>query len=281
MSFIAILGAGALGGAVAHKLACRDRTPDVRLIDSEGRVAQGKTLDILQSSPIDRFTTRLSGAERLDAVAGASVIVIADTAAGDVEHGGEAGLATLRRVVSLDTEAPIVFAGATQRQLMTRAVAELHVPARRVVGSAPGALESAVRALAALECDGSGVEVQARVVGVPPHAAVIAWEEATAFGQPISAVVPAHRLAAISARVPSLWPPGPLALASAAARIVEAVVNGSRRRFTVFVSLDEAPVRGAVVAVPARLGRQGIERVLQPSLTRQERTRFENGLSIS
>jgi malate/lactate dehydrogenase len=184
-------------------------------------------------------------------------------------------------VVSLDTEAPIVFAGATQRQLMTRAVAELHVPARRLVGSAPGALESAVRALAALECDGSGVEVQARVVGVPPRAAVIAWEAATAFGQPISAVVPAHRLAAISARVPSLWPPGPLALASAAARIVEAVVNGSRRRFTCFVSLDEAPVRGAVAAMPARLGRQGIERVLQPSLTRQERTLFENGLSIS
>ena len=281
MSFIAIVGAGATGGALAQRLAARDRSRDVRLIDAEGSIAHGKALDVLQSSPIDGFGTRLSGSDRLEGAAGASVIIVADSARGDAEHNGEPALALLKRLVEMELSAPLVFAGATQRQLMARAVSELNLAAHRVIGSAPGALEAAVRALAALEYDGSGVDVQVRVLGVPPRAAVIAWEEATACGQPLGSIVPPHRLAAITARLPSLWPPGPLALASAGARVAEAIVNGSRRRLTCFVPLPDQPNRGVVVAMPVRLGPRGIERVIQPALTRQEQTQLENGLAIS
>jgi malate dehydrogenase len=276
MSFIAILGAGAIGGAIAHRLASRDRTREIRLIDLEERVAQGKALDILQSSAIAGFGTRITSAGRLEAVAGAGAIVVADPAAGEDEYAGETGLAMLRRVTTIETEAPIVFAGAGQRTLMKRAVTELHVERRRVIGSAPGALESAVRALAALELNGSGTGVQLLVLGVPPHDAVIAWEEAVAFGQPLREVVPAHRLLALSAQLPALWPPGPQALASSAARVAEATLNGSRRRFTAFVSLDQPPGRGAVVAMPLEIGPRGIVRVLEPVLSRQEQTSLEN-----
>ena len=55
MGFIAIVGCGALGGALAHKIAGRDRIAEVRLIDPEGRVAQGKALDILQASPVEQI----------------------------------------------------------------------------------------------------------------------------------------------------------------------------------------------------------------------------------
>jgi malate/lactate dehydrogenase len=92
-------------------------------------------------------------------------------------------------------------------------------------------------------------------------------------------MVPPHRLAAISARLPGLWPPGPFALASAAARVAEAVACGTRRRFTCFVTLDEPPYRLAVAAMPVKLGTGGVERILRPALTRQERTRMENALS--
>ncbi len=277
MSFTAILGAGAMGGALAHRLAARGRTREVRLIDLEGRIAQGKALDILQSSSIEGFNTRVSSGETLEAAAGADVIVVADAASGDQEHSGEHGLAMLRRIAAMDTTTPLVFAGATQRELMARTVSELHVARRRVIGSAPGALESAVRALIALELNGTGVAVQLLVAGVPPGAAVIAWESATAFGQPLSALVPAHRLLAISARLPGLWPPGPHALASAASRVAEAVANGSRRRYTCFVSVEEPPARDVVVALPVEVGPEGIRRVLRPALSRQEQTRLENG----
>nr|MBA3891848.1 hypothetical protein [Gemmatimonadaceae bacterium] len=218
MSFIAVLGAGSAGGALAYRLASRNRVREVRLIDPDGRIAQGKALDIQQSSPIEGFGTRVSGAENLEAAIGADAIVIADMARDDGEHAGEAGLALIRRIAAMEPAAPLVFAGATQRELMARTVTELRVERRRVIGSAPGALESAVRALVALELNGTGVEVRLLVVGVPPHAAVVGWEEATAFGQPVRALVPPHTLAAISARLTALWPPGAQALASAASR---------------------------------------------------------------
>ena len=281
MSFIAILGAGAIGGALAQRLAARDRVADIRLIDADVLIAQGKALDVLQSSALDAFGTRLSATDRLAAAAGAAVVLVADTARGNAEHSGESGLALVRHLTEMEGSAPLVFAGASQRRLMELVHAELDVPAHRLVGSAPAALESSVRALTALECDGTGVDVQVRVLGVPPRGAVIAWEEGTVAGQPIAAVVAPHRLAAISARLPGLWPPGPLALASAAARTADAIVNGSRRDLTCFVSLPDPPNRGKVAAMPARLGPRGIERLPRPALTRQEQTHLENGIALS
>ena len=279
MSSIAILGAGALGGALAHRLTSRGRVRDVRLIDAEGSIARGKALDILQSSAIDGFSTRVSAGDSIEAAAGADVIVIGDAGRGDAEHAGEQGLAMMRRMVSMETAAPLVFAGAGQRELMSRLVSELHVPGRRVMGSAPGALESAVRALVGLELNGSGTDVQLLVVGVPPRAALVAWEGATAHGQPLSELVPAHRLAAISSRLPGLWPPGPQVLASAASRVVEAIVNAGRRRYTCFAAKEEPPGRNAIVAIPVELGPEGIRRALLPALSPQEQTLFENALT--
>jgi malate dehydrogenase len=278
MGFIAIVGSGALGGAVAHALAVRDRVPEVRLIDPAGQVARGKALDIQQSSPIDSFSTRLTAAESIDAAVGADVVVIADAATGNVEHSGESGLGLLRHLVRAGNRAPILCAGASQRELIAKAVTELHLSRGLVLGSAPFALESALRALAGLVLDGSGVEVGLRVVGVPPRAAVVAWEEATAHGQPLSSQMAPHAIAGLSARIPGLWPPGPYALASAAARIVEALALGSRRRFSCFVVTDSGPQRAAVGAMPVELGRRGVERVLEPALTRLERTALENAL---
>ena len=60
MSSAAILGAGAVGSAIAQRLAERGRVREVRLIDENGPVAAGKALDILQSGPIGRYDTRLT-----------------------------------------------------------------------------------------------------------------------------------------------------------------------------------------------------------------------------
>ena len=261
MSFIAIIGSGPLGGAIAHKLAARDRVREVRLIDPEERIAQGKALDILQASPIENFSTRVVGIGSLPAVAGAGAIVIADAAAGNGEHTGEAGLALLRQIAALETSAPIVFAGAAQRELIARAIGELHIAGARLVGSAPFALESALRSLTGLSMDASGVEIGITVVGVPPHAAVVAWEEASVSGQPLASQLPPHEISALQARLSGLWPPGPYALASAASRVIEAIVSGSRRRFSCFVAAG----RGTVGAMPVELGEEGVRRVLEPS----------------
>jgi malate/lactate dehydrogenase len=122
--------------------------------------------------------------------------------------------------------------------------------------------------------DGTGSEVTLRVVGVPPRSAVVTWEEAMAHGQPLSSALAPHHIAALSDRIRSLWPPGPYALGSAAARVVEAIANGSRRRYSCFVAVRA----GIVAAMPVELGPTGIVRIHEPTLTRQERTMMENAV---
>lgn len=278
MSCIAVLGAGPLGGALADALARRDRIREVRLIDPAISAARGKALDIQQSAPIERFAARLSAADTPEAAAGAAVIVIADSVETGEEHAGDGGLPLLRRVLTAAGPTPILFAGARQRDLVGRAVGELRASRARVLGSAPMALESALRALTALALDAAAPEIALRVLGVPPDHAVVAWEEATASGLPLSSAVPPHVLAGLSARLPKLWPPGPYALAAAAARVAGALAHGSRRRFTCFVCLDSGPSRASVAAMPVELREGRIERVVEPALTRQERTLLENAL---
>lgn len=278
MSTVAIIGAGALGGALAHALAGRSRVSEVRLIDSEGRIAEGKALDILQSSPIEQFSTRMTAAPGYAAAAGADVIVFADPIGGG-EIAGEAGLAVVQQVARLDATAPLLFAGGLQRELMMHAIGELHVAPARLLGSAPLALESAVRALTAALVDVSPADLSIGIAGVPPRDAVIGWDAATAFHQPIATVLAAHHMSAMSSRLPALWPPAPYTLASAAARVAEALAHGSRRRYSCFAAVDAAGAgRNVVAAVPVEIRKGGIARTLTPALSRHERTAFENGL---
>ena len=276
-SKIALIGAGQIGGTLAHLVGLKG-LGDVVLFDIQEGIPDGKALDILQSSPLEGFAARIEAAQSLHSAAGAGAIVIADAAASGIEHTGETGLAMMRQIAAVESAAPLVFAGATQRDLIARTVAELHVPRSRVVGTSAGALESALRALVALAMDASGVDVHLNVVGAPPRGMVVGWEEATASGMPLRTQLAPHIMAALTSRIPNLWPPGPYALASAAARVVEGIVNGSRRRFSCLVSIDAGPSRNSVVAMPVEVGPLGIERVLAPALTRQERTQMENAI---
>ncbi len=276
MSFVAIIGSGALGGAVAHTLAVRDRVREIRLIDVEERVALGKALDIRQSSPIDQFATMVVGTGALAAAAGATAIVIADPASGGGEFSGEAGLALLRQLSAMESRAPIVCAGGSQRELIGAAIGELHIAEARLIGSAPVALESALRALAGLSMDSSGVPITLNVVGIPPHDAVVAWEEASVSGQPLTSHVAPHVIAGLNAKLPGLWPPGPYSLGTAATEVVLAIALSSRRRFSCFVKVGNR----SVAAMPVELGEEGVRRVIEPVLTRQERTRLENAIQI-
>jgi len=278
MSTIAIIGAGPLGGALAQALGRRSRVDEVRLIDPEGRIAEGKALDILQSSPVEVFNTRVTAATTYAAAAGASVIVLADLVQGG-EVAGEPGLALLRQLARMETTSPFLFAGGTQRELMARAIGELRLSPRRLLGSAPLALESAVRAVTAAMMDASPADLAIGVAGVPPRDAVIGWDAATAFNRPIAEVLAPHHLSSLTSRIAALWPPQPYALASAASRVAEALVDGSRRRYTCFAAIDVTGAgRALVAAVPVEIVKGGVGKTLQPALSRHERTAFENGL---
>jgi malate dehydrogenase len=279
--FIAIVGAGELGGATAQRLAELECVGEIRLIDPSEAVASGKALDILQAAPVERYATRLRGLADTRAVAGAAAVVIADRwGQPSTEWQGEDGLALLRGIWTLvsSDRTPIVCAGASHRTLVWAGVRELKIDRTRLVGSAPTAFEAAARSLVALAVDGAGRDIGLRVVGMVPESAVPCWSQATAGGALLTTLVTAATLAGLDARLPRLWPPAPYALGSAAAAVTSAIVSGSRRELTCFVALDgEVGVRRVVSALPVRLGPAGVLRIVEPALSPQERVRFDNG----
>jgi len=275
----AVLGAGELGGALAQKLALRGRFAEVRIIDRARGVAAGKALDIQQSSPLDGFATRVVGDDDPAAAAGAAVIAIADVSGPpNAEWIGDAALALVKRLAQLSA-APIVCAGPSHRALIAAAVRELHLEPARIVGSAPGALEAAIRAMVALETRGSASDVSLSIIGVPPDRVVIGWEHATVAGASLLAVIGPPQRSKVQARMPHLWPPGPTALAAAAARVVEGLAFGSRRRLTCFAAVRAPRTDGLrVAAVAVELEPGGVHRIAPASLSVQEQVSFENAL---
>lgn len=280
MHDVAIVGAGELGGTLAHVLARRDAAAAIRLIDDMGRVAAGKALDIMQAAPIEGFATPVSGSTDLWAAASAALIVIADRVDGG-EWQGEDGLMLLKRLTDLAVGSVVLCAGAAQRELIERGVRELHIARARLFGSAPEALRGAVRAIVALEANGSPRDVALTVLGVPPSQIVVPWEDATIAGFAATRVLDEQARRRIGARVAPLWPPGPHALASAAVRTIEAVFGRSRVVVTCFVAPDDSSGRRTrTAALPTRLGAAGIASVELPQLSVHDRVALDNAMML-
>jgi malate/lactate dehydrogenase len=280
MSVVAIIGAGDLGGALASRLASRNRVREVRLIDAAAGVAAGKALDILQAGPVEGSATRVTapaataatassaaatpatpgatGAADLSAVAGAAVIVIADEVGPPVkEIQAEAGLALLGRVRSHNAVAPIVCAGASHAWLVAHGAAELGIPATHLVGSAPLALVAALKALVALELNGSAQDVSLTLAGQPPQAVAVPWQTASVNGESLERLLDAPALRRIESRVRYLWPPGPYALAAAAARMTEGLIAGCRQTlcgFTADAADDDRGFSRTALSTSSRTG---------------------------
>ncbi|MCC0004450.1 MAG: malate dehydrogenase, partial [Methylobacteriaceae bacterium] len=72
---IALIGAGQIGGTLAH-LAGLKELGDIVLFDIAEGTPQGKALDLAESSPVDGFDARLSGANDYKDIAGADVIIV-------------------------------------------------------------------------------------------------------------------------------------------------------------------------------------------------------------
>ncbi|HTV02593.1 MAG TPA: hypothetical protein VMF13_18735 [Luteitalea sp.] len=224
MPFVAILGAGPLGGALTYALASRGRFDEIRLIDPEKTLAAGKALDILQSGPVDGYSTRVTGSASLDAAAGAWVVLLADPITPD----------PLKHIAELHRRSPgaiLVTADTAHHLVMARAVATGAIPPDRLVGSAPTAAASAARALLALDCDTSPADIHVAIAARAEATGRCAldWATTTIEGDAAEARLRREERAREDARFAGLWPPGPLTLAAAAARVAEAAWFGSRR----------------------------------------------------
>jgi malate dehydrogenase len=280
MADIAIIGAGRLGGALAHALARRNIAAAIRLVDESGRVAEGKALDVMQAAPIEGFATEVSGSADLSAAGGAAIVVIGDQVSG-TEWQGEDGLRLLTRLTQIASRSVILCAGAEHRELIDRGVRELHLPRGRVFGTAPEALAAGARALVALAMDGSPRDVALSVLGVPPAHVVIPWEDATSAGFALTRLMDEPTRRRLSARIAAMWPPGPYSLAAAASKAIDAMFGRTRAIVSCFVAPEDSEgARTRTAALPVRLTVAGVERVVLPTLSGVNRVALDNAMLL-
>ena len=275
---VVVLGAGELGGAVAHALAASDVVRRITLVDDASDVARGKALDIAQAGPVEPLDAELAGSGDPAVAIGASAIIVADRYGPAGEWRGDEGLQLLARLRTLAPRALVVCAGCAQLDLVERAVLEQDADRRRLVASAPEALRSAIAALTSLEAGCSPGEVSLAVLGRPPGAAIVPWDEASIAGQRATEALTTPALARLDARLPRLWPLGPIVLASAATRVLRLALGGGPGSACVFgvpEQSDEVPGRGA--ALPARFSAAGATLAI-PRLAVRDRVRLDGVL---
>lgn len=284
MSIVAVVGAGTLGGSLAHILAAHERVREVRLIDPADRVAAGKALDIKQAGAVERFDTNVVADRDLQGAIGADVIVLTGGAdQPESEWSDTEGLEKLRQLSSLNSRALTVCGGAGHRRLVERGVAETSLSRHRLIGSAPYALQFAIRALVAVELQCSALDVSLAVLGRPPDRIVVPWSEAAVRGVAVTRLLSPQQLTALQTKIARMWPPGPYTLAAATARLCESVLQGTARHgVTCYLVLDgELGVRGRAVATSVALDTSGVISVAEPSLSVREQVALDNAIGSS
>jgi malate dehydrogenase len=274
---VAIVGAGPLASALASTLAARGRVRRVRLIDDAGTVAAGKALDVAQSTPVighDVAVEATAEAPTCDADA----IVLADVhGPPPAEWEGEPGLALLGRLAAANPRAPIVCAGARQASLVEFGVTELRLPWTRILGSAGIAFDAAARAIVAEAAGTAARNVALSLGGLPPTRLVVGWSASSIEGAPAEARLTPTAIAAVTRRFAGAWPPGPFALASAAAVLLEHLDEASVAALPAIVATPAQGHRAALARV--RVGPSGILHAAEPTLSPFERIALDNAIA--
>ena len=297
---IALIGAGQIGGTLAHLVALKE-LGDVVLFDIAEGTPQGKSLDIAEAGPSAGFDATLTGANDYSAIAGADVCIVT---AGVPRKPGMSrddllgiNLKVMKSVgEGIKAHAPNAFVICITNPLdaMVWALREFSgLPQEKVVGMA-GVLDSArFRHFLSLEFGVSMKDVTAFVLGGHGDTMVPLVRYSTVAGIPLPDLVKMgwttqERLDAIvqrtrdgGAEIVGLLKTGSAfyAPATAAVEMAEAFLKDQKRVLPCAAFVDGAYGQaGLYVGVPTVIGAGGIEKVIEISLTRDEQAMFDKSV---
>ncbi len=298
---IALIGAGQIGGTLAH-LAALKELGDIVLFDIVDGVPQGKALDLAESGPVDGFNAKLSGASDYSAIAGADVVIVT---AGVPRKPGMSrddllgiNLKVMEVVgAGLRTHAPNAFVICITNPLdaMVWALQKFSgLPPQKVVGMA-GVLDSArFRHFLAEEFNVSVEDVTAFVLGGHGDEMVPSVRYSTVAGIPLLDLVKLGwttqaKLDAIVERtrkgggeIVALLKAGSAYYAPATSGIAmaEAYLKDKRRVLPVAAHLTgQYGVKDTYVGVPVIIGANGVERIVEITLDEAEKAMFEKSVA--
>jgi malate dehydrogenase len=283
-------GAGNVGATVARAVADK-QLADVVIIDIADQKARGVALDIYEACPIERSDARIIGAGADEAgwkeTANSDVVVITSGIPRKPGMSRDDLLQTNYKIMQSVTEQVVKYSPnaiivpvANPLDAMCQAVYRLSkFPRERVIGMA-GVLDSArMRAFIAMELNVSVENVHAFVLGGHGDTMVPLPRYSTVAGIPITELLPADRIEAISKRTAdggaeitklvgtSAW----YAPGSAAAEMVEVILKDKKKILPCSVFLQgEYGLKDLFVGVPVKLGAHGMEQIVEIKLTADE-----------
>ncbi len=294
---IALIGAGNIGGTLAHLVGLKD-LGDVVLFDVFGGVAAGKALDIMQSGPIEGFDAIMSGGSDYAAIKDANVVIVTagfprqPGMSRDDLIGKNAGvIAEVAQGIRTHCADAFVIVITNPLDAMVWVMKEKSgLPANRVIGMA-GVLDSArFRLFLAHEFNVSVEDVTAFVLGGHGDSMVPLIRYSTVAGIPVPDLVKMgwttqKKIDAIVTRtangggeIVKLLERGSAfyAPASAAIAMAESYLKDKKRVLPCAAWLDgQYGVNGLYVGVPVVIGANGIERVVEIALNAQEKAAFD------
>ena len=297
---IALIGAGMIGGTLAHLAAMRE-LGDIVLFDIAEGIPQGKALDLSQCGPIEGFDAKLTGTNDYADIAGADVCIVT---AGIARKPGMSrddllgiNLKVMKSVgEGIAAHAPDAFVICITNPLdaMVWALREFSgLPTEKVCGMA-GVLDSArFRHFLAVEFGVSVKDVTAFVLGGHGDTMVPLTRYSTVAGIPLPDLVKMgwttqEKLDAIvqrtrdgGAEIVGLLKTGSAFYAPAASAIemAEAYLKDQKRVLPCAAYLDgQYGLRGMYVGVPTVIGAGGVEKVVEISLDKTEKAMFDKSV---
>ncbi|MCZ6754717.1 MAG: malate dehydrogenase [Gemmatimonadetes bacterium] len=287
---IAVVGGGHVGATVAQRIAEKDLARTVVLIDIVEGVAEGKALDQWESGPIEGFDARVIGSQGYAEAAGAELFVVTAGIARKPGMSRDDLVKTNAGIVRSVSEAikeaapnTIVIIVSNPLDVMCAVAKETTgFPRERVIGMA-GVLDTArYRTFLAEALDISVEDIQAMVLGGHGDTMVPLVSYTTVSGIPVTQLLDAERLEAIVSRtrqggaeiVKHLKTGSAYYAPSAAAvQMVEAIVKDKKRVLPCSAWLTgEYGLQDVYCGVPCKLGRNGLEAILEVELSEEEQT---------
>jgi malate dehydrogenase len=290
---ITVVGAGNVGATAAQRIAEKELARTVVMVDVAEGIPQGKGLDQWQSAPIEGFDSRVIGTNGYDETANSDIVVITagiarkpgmsrddllNTNAGIVKSVGE-------HIKKTSPNAIVIVVSNPLDVMCWVAKEATGFPRERVIGMA-GVLDTArYRAFLATELDVSVRDIQAMVLGGHGDTMVPLISYTTVSGIPITQLMEKATLDAIvdrtrngGAEIVKHLKTGSAyyAPSSGAVQMVEAIVNDQKRILPCSAWLEgEYGMKGLFLGVPVKLGRNGLEKILEVTLTSDERAALE------
>jgi len=289
---VTVVGAGNVGASVAQYVVEKELA-DVVLTDVIEGLPQGKALDLLQAGPVHRYDCHLVGSNDYKDTADSDIVVIT---AGLARKPGmsrddllfknaEIIKGVVEQVVRYSPNAILIVVTNPLDAMAQLAFRVSGFPKHRVIGMA-GILDSArFRTFIAQELNVSVENVTAFVLGGHGDTMVPLPRYSTVAGIPITDLLSKERIAALvertangGAEIVSLLKAGSAFYApgASATEMVEAILKDKKKIVPCAAYLEgEYGISGLYVGVPVKLGRQGIEEIIQIKLTPEEAAALE------